>query len=449
MRPQFIVLLLGITALACAPEDNAHPSAPVTDDALARPFTTPPPASVVVTVTVPSGMTGAPFNVPRQLTVPPNWSAAVYARIPGARFIAAATNGDLLVSQPSTGRILIIRASTGAVSTFASGLARPHDIVFKLTGSTWYIFVAEKNQVIRYTYKKGDLTGKNKRVIITGLPDASLPELGGSYGHELKNIALDRNGKLYVSIASTCNVCLNDTQSNPVRGSIYQYNADGTGGVLFARGLRNAEGLAMIPGTSTLWVVVNNRDNIPYPFNDGTGQYGQVIQSFVDNHPPEEFTRVRSGGDYGWPFCNPNPDTPGGMVNMPFDLDYNMNKSGSVNCGAMDRINMGIQAHSAPLGFIFLQNTTAPSAYKNGAVVALHGSWNRAQKTGYKVIYFPWDNTAQLPAAPIDLVTGWLAGTTAWGRPVDIAVGQGGQTGKVFVSDDQSGTIYRFSSSVP
>jgi glucose/arabinose dehydrogenase len=449
MRPRIVLPLIAFALATCVSDDSNQVAAPSADSSQVPQLavTVPPPASVNVTVVVPSNMTAPPFNVPRQLTVPPNWSVRVHARIAGARFIANAPNGDLLVSQPNTGKVLIVRNNGGnpLVSTFVSGLARPHDIVFHKIGATTYIFIAEKNQVNRYTYHTGDLTGKNRLVILTGLPDASLPELGGSYGHELKNIALNGN-KLYVSIASTCNVCLNDTQSNPVRGAIYQYNVDGTGAVLFARGIRNAEGLAFIPGTSTLWAVINNRDNIPYPFNDGTGQYGQVIQSWVDNHPPEEFTRIRSGGNYGWPFCNPNPDTPSGMVNMPFDLDYDLNRNGTVNCLTMDRINMGIQAHSAPLGLTFFQLTKSPSAYRNGAVVALHGSWNRAQKTGYKVVYFPWDNAVQLPAAPIDLVKGWLVGSSAWGRPVVISVGP---NGKIFISDDQSGTIYKVSSSVP
>ena len=137
-----------------------------------------------------------------------------------------------------------------------------------------YVYVTETNQVNRYVYTPGALTPGTRQVVVSGLPDASSPELNGTYGHELKNIALDGNDKLYVSIASTCNVCTSDTQSTPVRAAIYVYNADGSNGRLFARGLRNAEGLAMIPGTNTLWVVVNNRDDIAYPFNDGSGNYG-------------------------------------------------------------------------------------------------------------------------------------------------------------------------------
>jgi glucose/arabinose dehydrogenase len=211
-----------------------------------------------------------------------------------------------------------------------------------------------------------------------------------------------------------------------VRASIYQYNADGTGGRLFARGLRNAEGLAVLNGT--LWVTVNHRDNIAYPLHndwngDGSDDYGKVMQSYVDNHPPELFTSVRDGGNYGWPFCNPNPDTPAGYDLMPFDRDVQLNASGSaLDCNTADRPFRGIQAHSAPLGFIFLQGSAFPSAYQGGAALAYHGSWNRSQKTGYKVAYFPFDPATQQPGDQIDLVRGWATTSSNWGRPVDVAV---------------------------
>jgi hypothetical protein len=136
------------------------------------------------------------------------------------------------------------------------------------------------------------------------------------------------------------------------------------------------------------------------------------------------------------------------MVGMPFDRDVEMNADGSkLDCSTADRINRGIQAHSAPLGFMFLQNTNAPSAYRDGAIAALHGSWNRTAKTGYKVVHFPWDPSTHLPADQIDLVSGWLAGGTNWGRPVDVAVSPAGD---IYISDDQSGTIYKLSySSAP
>ncbi len=414
---------------------------------LAAAVSSPPGASVSTKVQVPSSMRSAPFNTDRYLNVPPNFSIAVYARINKARFMALAPNGDLLVSQPSTGRVLLVRPNGSGdplVSNFVTGLRQPHDIVFDKIDATNYVYICESNQINRFIYNPGDRTAHDRQVVVTGLPDSSTPELKGAYAHALKNIALDANHKLYVSIGSSCNACLADTKSDPLRGAIYQYNADGTNKQLFAQGLRNAEGLAFVPGRNDLWVVVNNRDNIAYPYNDGSGNYGKVIASYVDNHPPEEFTRVRAGGNYGWPFCNPNSDRSNGFNNMPFDRDYEFNADGHVECAKMDQIIKGIQAHSAPLGLTFLQDKNFPSLYQNGAVVGLHGSWNRTTKTGYKVAYFPWDSTNQVPGAQVDLVSGWLNMATqeVWGRPVDLAVDQ---QGNLLISDDYSGTIYKLS----
>ena len=402
------------------------------------------PATTTVALTVPAALAGAPFNVPRSLQVPAGFTAAVYARVPGARFMALTPDGSLLVSQPGAGKVSLVRAGSAGgppqVADFVTGLSNPHDLVFHTIGDVTYLYLSESNQINRFVYHPGDLTAQSRQVIIAGLPDASTPELRGNYGHQLKNLALDGNHKLYVSIASTCNACLSDTQSDPVRGAIYQYDADGSNRRLFARGLRNAEGLAFVPGTNTLWVAVNNRDNTPYPLDDGTGKYGQVLPDYVDNHPPDEFTQVNDGANYGWPFFNPNPDA--GMDNMPFDRDYDWNRDGHVDIAGMTRISKGIQAHSAALGLTFLQGTNFPAAYNQAAVIALHGSWNRQAPTGYKVVYFPWNATTQTPGAQADLVAGFtdLSLGSAWGRPVDTAVDP---QGHLLISDDQSGTIYQ------
>lgn len=448
-----LVRLICLAAIASACSDNPVRSPASEEPSAGTPrfaVSPPPGASLTVKVTVPASMTASPFDVDRFLTIPPNFSIAVFARLGGARFMATAANGDLLVSNPGAGAVYLLRPSTTGGDptqfTWASGLYKPHDIVFANIGGTTYVYVAEGDKVARYVYNAAVTTGEGRQVIISGLPNATSPELGGAYGHELKNLAIDATGKLYLSIASTCNVCLSDTESTPVRASIYLYNADGTGARLFARGLRNAEGVAVIPGASDLWVVVNNRDNIAYPHSndwngDGSNDYGKVMQSYVDNHPPDEFTRVRDGGNYGWPFCNPNPDLGTGMNDMPFDRDVEMNADGArLDCATADRINKGIQAHSAPLGLTFLQGTNAPAAYRDGAVVPLHGSWNRAAKTGYKVVFFPWDPATLLPGDQIDFVTGWLVGGSSWGRPVDAAVAP---DGGIYISDDQSGTIYK------
>jgi glucose/arabinose dehydrogenase len=412
-----------------------------------------PGASVQVKVDVPASMRGAPFDVDRYLRVPPNFTVRVHARVPSPRFLAVAPNGDLLVSRSSAGVVMRVRPNANGdatVTTWLSGLRRPHDVVFHTIGGVTYAYVAESHQINRYVYNAADGSAGARQVIISGLPDNSSGELQGQYGHQLKNIALDGN-RLYLSIASPSNADPADLDRDPKGGAVYLYDAAGGGRRLYAQGLRNAEGLAIAPGTNTLWVVVNNRDNIAYPFQndwngDGTNDYGRVMQSYVDDHPPEEFTAVRDGGHYGWPFCNPNPDTPAGLDNMPFDRDVQNNADGTrLNCGTADRISKGIQAHSAPLGLTYWLGTAAPAAYRGGAVVGLHGSWNRSTRTGYKFVYFPWDAAAQRPGAQVDLVTGWLTGGV-WGRPVDAAVAP---DGGLYLSDDYSGTIYKLTYAAP
>ncbi|BCL78661.1 hypothetical protein ccbrp13_11260 [Ktedonobacteria bacterium brp13] len=391
------------------------------------------------------------FAQDRYLNVPAHFQISLYAQVPGARFMAETPDGNVLVSQPGKGDVLMLRpASNGGTPqtlVFVKGLRKPHDIVFHTINGTTYVYITESDAVDRFVYHTGDTQAQGRQVVVSNLPDSSLPELHGTYGHELKNIAIDGNNKLYLSIGSSCNVCISDTLSNPVRGAIYQYNADGTQRHLYARGLRNGEGLGFVPGTNELWAAINTRDNLAYPFQDTTGQYQKVVPSYVDNHPPDEFAHITQGANYGWPFCNPNPDN--GMNHMPFDRDVQTNVDGHVDCSTMTRIDKGIQAHSAPLGLTFLSdaaNSTNPTdlhaMHRSGALISLHGSWNRTIRTGFKVIYFPWNMQKQQPEQQMDLVTGWMQNTTdyPWGRPVDAIIDQ---QGNILISDDEAGAVYK------
>ncbi len=408
-----------------------------------------PPGYQTVAVQVPVALRTPPFDITRLLTIPTSYAIAVVARVPGVRFLAVTPDNRLLASVSGSGTIVLIRnngSGQAIVSNFRTGLRSPHDLVFATIAGTTYLYFTESHQVSRAPYLNGDLTMRASQVVVGNLPDGQTPGLGG-YGHPLKNIALDGSGHLYVSIGSTCNVCLSDAQSSPVRASVYVYAADGSGGRLYARGLRNAEGLQTHPTTQGLYVVVNNRDQIPYPFNDGSGNYGRVFPGYVDDHPPDEFIGVRDGGNYGWPFCNPNPNTASGLDDMPFDDDYNMNQGGGVaSCGLMDRVTRGIQAHSAPLGMSLLQGTAIATYYREGALVSLHGSWNRSVPTGAKVAYFTWDPVMQRPSQQFDFISGWNTGAGYWGRPVDAIVDP---KGAILVSDDLSGTIYRMRQTGP
>jgi glucose/arabinose dehydrogenase len=405
-------------------------------------------AQVIVNVEVPESCRTAPFDRERPLKIPKNAKISVLARIEKARFLALSPEGDILVSQPSSGKILVIRQSGSSeqkVYELIGGLRLPHGMVFQRIGDTLYLYVGESNRISRFVYSNDSLSQANEEIVVPNLPDRSSPNLGGAYGHELKNIAIGADEKLYVDIASATNADPSDTRSDPIRSAIYRYDLDGKNRKLVATGIRNAEGLDFRPGTNELWAVVNERDNIRYPFKDGLGQsqsnaYGRAIQSYIDDHPPDEFIHVKEGANYGWPFANPNPDQ--GMDRMPFDPDYDTNRDWSqFPERSFTRVDKGIQAHSAPLGFSFLPGTKVPLPYRNGAAVALHGSWDRSRKTGYKVIFFPWLQSGK-PGAQADLVSGWLDDETqrVWGRPVDVIPDS---EGNLLISDDESGTIYK------
>jgi glucose/arabinose dehydrogenase len=407
-------------------------------------------ASVVQSLEVSAALSGGALSDANKLTVPPGFGIRLWANVRNARFMALAPNGDVLVSPPSTGRILLLRERSGDAPQefeFASGLRNPHDMVFHRIGNTVYLYVAESHQVTRSVYTSGETASAERQVVVADLPDDSTPELQGRYGHQLKNIALSPDNKLYVSIASACNACAEDTVSDPLRGAIYQYNAEGGGRRLFARGIRNAEGLDFIPGTNTLWIAVNHRDEVRVPVDadvdgDGSRDLGKLVPSYVDENPPEPFTSVRDGGNYGWPFCNPVPNA--AMSNLALQSDYDTNADGSsLNCATADRSAKGIRAHSAPLGFSFLHASAVPAAYRKGAVVALHGCWNcTSLRAGFKVVYFPFDDAGNA-GAEVDLVTGFVTDPDAravWGRPVDAIADA---KGNLLISDDLAGAIYQ------
>jgi glucose/arabinose dehydrogenase len=341
-------------------------------------------------------------------------------------------------------------ADAGPPALAAGGLRRPHGMVFTMIGGKTYVYLGQSNEIDRFGYDPNGRRLLNKEVVVANLPDSSSRELGGSYGHELKNLTIGPDGHLYVDIASSSNADPRDTTSDPIRCAIYRYDLDGGNRTLFAKGIRNAEGLAFAPGTNTLWAVVNETDNIRFPFHrswkgSGLDDYGKRITSYIDDHPPDTFIHVKFGADYGWPFAQPDPDSPSGMDDMPLDPNYETNRDWSkYPASKFTRSDKGIQAHSAPLGMSFLQETKLPAWLRDSAAVAYHGSWNRSRKTGYKVVIFPW-TSQQRPGNQVDLVTGWLDDRfqREWGRPVDVKPATDGRS--LLISDDYSGTIYELS----
>ncbi|MGE0550988.1 MAG: sorbosone dehydrogenase family protein [Kofleriaceae bacterium] len=420
--------MIAFAAVGCSGDNKTIPDAP--------------PGTNTVTVEAPAGTDAAPFDKPRMVQVPEGFGLRVIARIPKARFLAEAPNGDLLVSQPSEGKIQRVSniGNGPVVNEFATGLNKGHDMVFAEVGGQMYLYVSETDKVSRATWAPGATTIGTLAPLVANLPDSTLPELMGNYGHALKNIAIGGD-TLYVSIASATNADVSDILADPVRASIYAYGLDGSNGRLFAKGIRNAEGLAMHPKTGELWVAVNHRDNLGYPLQDGRYPYKAIVQEYVNDNPPEPFTSVRDGGNYGWPYCNPTADQ--GINNMPYHPDVQNNENQTeLDCSTIDRISKGLEAHSAPLGMSFWTGANAPAGYRDGAVIGMHGCWNCSVPRGYRVEYLAMNSDNSF-ADPTPLVSGFLADPnatiSAWGRPVDVIANQ---AGNLYISDDFSGTVY-------
>jgi glucose/arabinose dehydrogenase len=196
------------------------------------------------------------------------------------------------------------------------------------------------------------------------------------------------------------------------------------------------------------------RDDIAYPFHRAYGSatgddYGKVMPAYVDDHPSDEIARLTRGRNLGWPYCDPDPDTHRGAAgtgfdygNPPFDDDAQTNPGGkALDCAKLPRINRGIPAHSAPLGFHFLEGSRLPAPWRNGAVVGVHGSWDRTPPRAPAVLWMPWEAKGRTLGPARTLVGGFQhSDGSRWGRAVDAVPGP---DGALYVSDDAAGAIYR------
>ena len=337
-----------------------------------------------------------------RLRVPPGFKVSFYAAdIAGIRFMAIGPDGAVYASQPGRGRIVRLPdanhdGATDSMSVVATGLNQPHGLAFH----KGVLYVANTDGVVRITLDaNGGATGAPQYV-------NRYPSGGG---HWTRTIVFGADSAMYVSVGSSCNLCVEQT---PERAAVLRFNEDGSGKRVFAMGLRNAVGLAVNPQTGALWASQNERDN---------------LSPDHENLPPEEINILVDGADYGWPYCYgdrvPNPE-------------YN----DAARCAGTVPPALAMQAHSAPLGMSFLSRaTTFPDDYRTDLLVAFHGSWNRDTPTGAKVIRVHVVNGK--PTRAEDFITGWQqANGKRWGQPVDIVVAA---DGSVLVSDDASGAIYR------
>ena len=340
-------------------------------------------------------------DVEQKLRVPADYEISLYALVPRVRMLLATPRGDLLASVAREGRVVLLARDKDdddlpdGSSDLLSGLDRPHGLALH----DGWLYVAEGSAIgrVRFDVATGTLAGAYEH-IVTGLPQ------GGN--HWSRSVGVGPDGKLYVTVGSSCNACIEEDER---RAAMLRFNADGSAGEIYARGLRNAVGFAWRPGTGELYATDNGRDLLG------------------DDIPPCELNRIVAGGDYGWPVAYgdrvPDPDLGAGQ---------------SARIAASLPPAFAFRAHNAPLGITFLQHPSQPSAYAGAALVALHGSWNRTSKDGYKVValHFASDGTIRSE----DFLTGFLAGENVIGRPVDIA--EAPNSGILYVSDDFAGAIY-------
>jgi glucose/arabinose dehydrogenase len=341
----------------------------------------------------------------------PGYVAALYASgLENPRLIRSAPNGDLFVAESKPGRVTVIRGLDArgraeTVETFAAGLNLPFGIAFYPPGpAPEYAYVANTDSVVRFPYKPGDLKSAHPpETVVASLPAGG--KLRGG-GHWTRDVVFSRDGrKMYVSVGSESNV--DDTDDNPVekeRADILEFNPDGSGRRVYAWGIRNAVGLAVHPQTGQLWASVNERD--------GLG----------DNLVPDYITHVEEGGFYGWPWFYM-----GGHQDPRHKGKHDELKS------KVKTPDVLVQPHSASLQMVFYSGTQFPVDHQESIFAAQHGSWNRAFRTGYKVIRVPLDHGAATGEYE-DFLTGFVTPDgQVWGRPVGVAVAS---DGALLVSDD-------------
>ncbi len=302
------------------------------------------------------------------------------------------------------------------------GLTQPHGLTF----ASNRLYIAESNRISSYVYRDG--AAVEPRVVADDLPDGRSPDLRGAYSHALKSVAVGSDGAVYFSIGSTGNISEQDRTATPPRATIMRVAPEGGPARPFSTGVRNGTGLAVAPD-GAVWTAVNNRDNIADPST------GQVDPAYVDDNPPESVAKLTPGRELGWPYCNPD----GGPANRPLIRDVQTNPDGArMDCAALPPIEQSLGAHSAPLGLSF-STGQLPAPYDSGALIGVHGSWNRQSPQPPEVSYFAWRD-GELGDQQT-LVGGFQSDDgTRWGRPVAAVTGP---DGSMYITDDYADAVYR------
>lgn len=377
-----------VVAGGASAQDRPGQQFRISPDKLVAPYATPGVDNHSSIVARPAG---ALPQVPQGFSIEPYVTG-----LANPRFLALSPQGDIFLTESGAGTITLIRG--GKASLFASGFASPSGIAFH-DGA---LYVGDLAAVWKLSFKPG-ATKPESKVRITR------DDFGGHSGHNTRDIAFGPDGTLYLAIGSASNVA----EDPSPRATVQAVGKDGHMKT-FASGTRNPVGIAFYPGTNNLYVTVNERD--------GLG----------DELPPDYLTQLKQGDFLGWPYAyigkHPDPEFGGKRKDM---------------VGKTKMPDVLFHAHSAPLALVFYDAGQFPADYKGNAFVALHGSWDAAKPTGFKVVRVKFaggrpENTYE------NFVTGfWSAGTTppkVWGRPAGLLVDK---DGSLLIADDAGKTIWR------
>ncbi len=371
-----------------------------------------------------------PRTVPRPSgampTVPAGFTVQIWATgLDTPRVLRTAPNGDVFLAESGAGQIRVWRPVAGAdhpgsPATFAAHLDQPFGIAFWPPDRPRYVYVAETSRIVRFPYAGGLAPTGPMEVVVPRLPEG---------GHWTRDLAAAPDGSaLYVSVGSASNVAMGmhgspgEAGASPAergagtgdeagRAAVFRFRPAGGPLQLVASGLRNCVGLTVQPQDGVLWCATNERD--------GMG----------DDLPPDYATRISDGAFFGWPWY---------YIGNHVDPRHHGERPDLA--GAVTTPDVLIQPHSAPLGITFYNGASFPAEYRGDAFVTLHGSWNRAQRTGYKVVRLRMRD-GRPTGEYEDFLTGLVANDNAvWGRPVGVTVLQ---DGSLLVSEDANGTIFR------
>ncbi|HEY1710998.1 MAG TPA: PQQ-dependent sugar dehydrogenase [Rhizomicrobium sp.] len=392
----FALVLTSGTALAA---DTVGQKFSISPNDLPKPHATPS-----------ASMSSEPVGRPKGAgpKVPDGFTATLFASgLTDPRFMAVAPNGDVFVTEPDAGKITVLRDSSNdgkadKRTTYASGFDRVHGIAFH-DGA---LYVADVKAVWKLPYKDGALTvsGKPQRV--------TQDDFGGSGGHFTRDIVFGPDGTLYLAIGSIENV---DDHEPRTRAMVNTVDVQGHLH-MFGYGTRNPVGVAFYPGTNDLYITVNERDTLG------------------DDLVPDYLTHLAKGDFYGWPYA---------YTGTHPDPDFGAKRPDLV--AKSKTPDVLFESHSAPLGVVFYEGTQFPASYKGDAFVALHGSWNRGNPTGYKVVRVHFTNGKPENAYENFAVGFWDGASKpakVWGRPAGLAVAK---DGSLLISDDSGKAVWRVS----